>query len=151
MKAFNSLATLFILLLSQAAWSAATMSTPTIDAELQKGKALIERQDWAAAVQVLDSYTHAHPTSADGFNLLGYGYRHLQRYDEALAAYRQALTLDPNHRGAHEYIGVAYIQLGQLDKAREHLDALDRICTFSCEEYRDLKRAYEAAVRAARR
>lgn len=151
MRAFKSLAILFILLLSEAAWSAASMSTPTVDAELQKGQALIEQQDWRAAVALLDRYTHAHPTSADGFNLLGYGYRHLQRYDEALAAYGKALALEPDHRGAHEYMGIAYLQLGQLDKAKEHLDALDRICTFSCEEYRDLKRAYEAAVRSSHR
>ena len=151
MRAFKSLATLFILLLSQAAWPAASMSEPTVDPELQKGQALIEQQDWRAAVAVLDNYTHAHPTSADGFNLLGYGYRHLKRYDDALAAYEKALALDPNHRGAHEYIGEAYLQLGQLDKAREHLDALDRLCFFSCEEYRDLKRAYEAALRTSRR
>ena len=67
-----------------------------------------------------------------------------KRYDESLVAYKQALTLDPKHRGAHEYIGMAYIQMGQPAKAREHLAALDKICTFSCEEYRDLKKALEA-------
>ena len=149
MKTFRSLATLFILLLSQAAWSAASMSTPAVDPELQKGQALIEKQDWRAAVEVLDNYTHAHPGSADGFNLLGYSYRHLKRYEDALAAYGKALALDPSHRGAHEYMGEAYIELGQLDKAREHLDALDRLCFFSCDEYRDLKKAYEAARQSA--
>ena len=54
-------------------------------------------------------------------------------------------TLDPKHRGAHEYIGVAYVQMGQADKAREHLVALEKICGPRCEEYRDLKRALEAA------
>ena len=29
-------------------------------------------------------------------------------------------------------------------KAEEHLSALDRLCTFSCEEYRDLKKAIES-------
>jgi len=148
MQLLMSLAILMSLLLGPPAWSAGTMSSPTVDAELQKGKTLIEQQDWPAAVQVLGDYTRAHADSADGFNLLGYGYRHLKRYDEALAAYRKALALEPNHRGAHEYMGVAYIELGQLDKAREHLDALDRICTFSCEEYRDLKEAYTEALKA---
>ncbi len=32
---------------------------------------------------------------------------------------------------------------GNLPKAEERLAALDRACTFSCEEYRDLKRAVE--------
>lgn len=53
------------------------------------------------------------------------------------------LAIDPKHRGAHEYIGEAYLMLGNVAKAREHLARLDRLCTFSCSEYRDLKKAIE--------
>ncbi len=96
----------------------------------------------------MEGFTRANPANADGFNLLGYGLRNLKSYDESLVAYKQALKLDPKHRGAHEYIGVAYVQMGQLGKAKEHLDALDKICFFACEEYRDLKKAYEAASKS---
>ncbi len=115
-----------------------------VDTEMQAARAQIAKKDWAAAVKTLEPYTKANAKSADGFNLLGYSYRNLKRFDESLVAYKQALTLDPKHRGAHEYIGMAYIQMGQPAKAREHLAALDKICTFSCEEYRDLKKALEA-------
>ncbi len=115
-----------------------------VDTEMQAARAQIAKKDWAAAVKTLEPYTKANAKSADGFNLLGYSYRNLKRFDESLVAYKQALTLDPKHRGAHEYIGIAYIQMGQPAKAREHLAALDKICTFSCEEYRDLKKALEA-------
>ena len=115
------------------------------DTELQKAKDQIQKKSWADAATTLEAYTRVHETSADGFNLLGYSYRNLKRYDESLVAYKRALTLDPKHRGAHEYIGIAYIQMGQPAKAREHLDALNSICFFSCEEYRDLKKALEAA------
>ena len=115
-----------------------------VDTEMQAARAQIAKKDWAAAVKTLEPYTKANAKSADGFNLLGYSYRNLKRFDESLVAYKQALTLDPKHRGAHEYIGIAYIQMGQPTKAREHLAALDKICTFSCEEYRDLKKALEA-------
>jgi len=118
---------------------------PAAPSELAQASKFIENKNWTGAVATLIPFTRANPGNADGYNLLGYSYRHLKRYDESLAAYNRALTLDPKHRGAHEYIGEAYIQLGQLDKARVHLDALDRICTFSCQEYRDLKKAYEAA------
>jgi hypothetical protein len=67
-----------------------------------------------------------------------------------LAQYTEALRLDPNHRGAHEYIGEAYLQLGNVAKAKEHLAALDRICFFPCDEYSDLKAAvakYESSQR----
>jgi hypothetical protein len=43
---------------------------------------------------------------------------------------------------------MAYLSMGKLDDAKIHLDALNKICTFSCEEYRDLKKAYEAARKA---
>ena len=115
------------------------------DAELEKAEAAVTRKDWAAAQAVLEPYTVNNPRNADGFNLLGYSLRNQKKYDESLVAYKQALTLVPQHRGAHEYIGMAYIQMGQLDKAKEHLASLDKICTFSCEEYRDLKNAIAEA------
>lgn len=125
---------------------AADSSPPTPrDTELEKAQSAIARKDWAAALVVLEPYTAANPRSADGFNLLGYSLRNQNKYDESLVAYKQALNLDPKHKGAHEYIGIAYVQMGQLDKAKEHLASLDKICPFSCEEYRDLKKAISQA------
>lgn len=139
-----------LLLCSQLVWAADTADVIPAD-ELEPARTLIEKKDWAGAAQALATFTRANPGNADGFNLLGYSYRHLKRYDESLAAYNKALALDPRHRGAHEYIGEAYLQLGQLDKAKVHLDALDKICKISCEEYRDLKKAYEAALASRRK
>ncbi|MBX9870610.1 MAG: tetratricopeptide repeat protein [Burkholderiaceae bacterium] len=118
------------------------------DDGLKPARTQIAQKDWPGAIITLNAYTRANPQDANGYNLLGYSYRQLQRYNESLDAYQRALTLDPKHRGAHEYIGEAYIALGRLDKAREHLEALDKICFLPCEEYRDLKRSYEAALRS---
>jgi len=63
--------------------------------------------------------------------------------DVVFKHYQEALRLDPKHRGAHEYIGEAYVMVGNLAKAKEHLAALNKLCFFSCEEYRDLKKAIE--------
>jgi len=147
MKKFTLLSFLLALLGASSAWGAGSTSTPepAIDPEYARAQQLVQRKEWTPAVQVLEDFTRTNPKSADGFNLLGYSYRNLKRMDEALAAYNQALKLEPSHKGAHEYIGIAFIQLGQIDKAREHLVALDKICTFTCEEYRDLKKAYEEA------
>ncbi len=135
-----------VFLLAGSVAFAGDSSPPTPrDLELEKAKTAIARKDWPGALSVLEAYTVANPRSADGFNLLGYSLRNQKKYDEALVAYKQALTLDPKHKGAHEYIGIAYIQMGQLDKAKEHLASLDKICTFSCEEYRDLKKAIAQA------
>lgn len=145
----KNLLCLAALLSSLVAWSADTTSpAPTIDPDLARAQALIKRKEWTPAVQVLEGFTRSNPGNADGFNLLGYSYRNLKRMDEAFTAYNQALKLNPSHRGAHEYMGIAYIQVGQLAKAKEHLDALDKICTFGCEEFRDLKKALEEANKA---
>jgi tetratricopeptide (TPR) repeat protein len=133
------------LLASSLAFAADTSPASPRDTELEKAKTAIARKDWAGAQAVLDTYTATNPRSADGFNLLGYSLRNQKKYDDSLVAYKKALTLDPKHKGAHEYIGIAYIQMGQLDKAKEHLASLDKICTFSCEEYRDLKKAIAQA------
>ena len=53
----------------------------------------------------------------------------------------QALRLNPRHRGAHEYIGEAYLMVDDVPKAEEHLAALKRICLIACEEYEDLEKA----------
>jgi len=135
-----------------AALAADTSPSPVAaeNKELKKARESIAKKDWPAAIVVLEPYTKNTANDADGFNLLGYSYRNLKRYDESLVAYKKALEIDPKHRGAHEYIGIAYIQMSQLANAKIHLDALDKICTLSCEEYRDLKKAYLAATSAAK-
>jgi lipoprotein NlpI len=58
--------------------------------------------------------------------------------------YSEALRINPKHRGAHEYIGEAYLMVGNLGKAKEHLGQLDKLCFFPCGEYTDLKKAVAA-------
>ena len=59
-------------------------------------------------------------------------YRNLTNYDKAFQHYATALKMNPEHRGAHEYVGETYLAVGNLAKAKEHLAALDRICFFGC-------------------
>lgn len=133
------------LLMTTLALAADTSPSPAaaVDTHMQVARTQIAKKEWAAAVTTLEAYTKANPNSADGFNLLGYSYRHIKRLDESIVAYQRALTLDPKHRGAHEYIGMAYLLMRQPAKANEHLAALKSICTFGCEEYRDLKKAVD--------
>jgi DNA-binding SARP family transcriptional activator len=70
--------------------------------------------------------------------------------DLAFKHYNEALRIEPKHRGAHEYIGEAYLMVGNVQKARAHLTQLDRLCFFGCEEYTSLKQAvrdYEAKLK----
>jgi Flp pilus assembly protein TadD len=83
----------------------------------------------------------AEPENADIRNYLGYASRKSGNLEDAFTHYNEALKLDPGHRGAHEYIGEAYLMAGNPAKAEEHLAALGRICRSSCYEYRDLKKS----------
>jgi hypothetical protein len=56
----------------------------------------------------------------------------------------------PRHRGAHEYIGEAYLIVNNLAKAEEHLAARRQICLIPCEEFEELKDKIEAYKRTGK-
>ena len=95
MKLFRLLMTVCLLVSSLAFAGDSSPPTPR-DFELEKAKVAIARQDWVAALAVLEPYTVANPRNADGFNLLRYSLRNQKKHDESLVAYKQALTRDPN-------------------------------------------------------
>lgn len=99
----------------------------------------IDGKDWEGAIKLLEAEKERQPGNADVFNLLGFCERQRGNLDAAFAWYDKALALNPKHRGAHEYVGEAWLLAGNVAKAREHLAALDKLCTFSCPEYRELK------------
>jgi tetratricopeptide (TPR) repeat protein len=113
----------------------------TLDPDFAAGKRAIVASDWNEAIKVLTSAGLRDDRNADIQNYLGYAYRRLRQLDEAMLHYQQALKLHPRHRSAHEHLGEAYLVKGDLDKAEEHLAALERICLIPCEEYDDLTRA----------
>lgn len=121
-----------------------------VSAAYALGKKAVEAKDWASAVQFLRKAAVQDDRNPDLENLLGYAYRHIGRFDEAFRHYEIALRLNPRHRGAHEYIGEAYLMVDNPAKAAEHLAALKEICLIPCEEYADLEKAI-AAYRAGHR
>ena len=134
------------------AWADPTEETSTAAAagsDAALGKQAAEAKDWPRAVQYLSRAVIQDDRNPDLENLLGYAYRNLGRLDEAFRHYRAALRLNPRHRGAHEYIGEAYLMVNDLAKAEEHLAALKQICLIACEESEDLEKAI-AAYRARR-
>ena len=111
-----------------------------LDPEYAAGKHAIDAKDWSAAIKSLSSAALRDTRNADIQNYLGYAYRHTGHFDLAFKHYARALQLNPRHRGAHEYMGEAYLMVNNLAKAEEHLTALQNICLLPCEEYEDLKK-----------
>jgi Flp pilus assembly protein TadD len=110
----------------------------TSNADFTAGKSAIEQKNWGAAIDAFNKVVARDWKNADAHNYLGYAYRWSGRMDESFKHYAQALRLEPQHRGANEYIGVAYLKVGNAAKAEEHLVRLESICGKNCDEYKDL-------------
>jgi len=110
-----------------------------LDPDYAAGTRAIDAKDWPTAIKALNSAALRDTRNADIQNYLGYAYRNAGQFDLAFRHYQRALQLNPRHRGAHEYIGEAYLLVNNLAKAEEHLAALQKICLIPCEEYAHLK------------
>ena len=116
------------------------------DAVLERYTLASEKQDWKAAAAVLEEGLQKSPDNADYHNLLAYSIRKGPNPDMSAVFkhYNEALRIDPKHKNAHEYLGEAYLMVGNVAKAKEHLAQLDKICFFSCSEFNELKNAISA-------
>lgn len=101
---------------------------------------LINKHRYAEALTVLARAEAAAGPHPDIFNYMGFASRHLRRYDSAIAYYRAALTLDPDHVGATEYLGELYLELGKTAEANQQLARLDELCPFGCAAREELAR-----------
>lgn len=115
-------------------------SNPDYDA----GKKALDAKNYKAAIESFTRAAAREPDNANVQNELGFSYRKAGDLDMAFKHYDEALRLDPKHKGAHEYMGEAYLMVNNLPKAEEHLAQLDKLCFFSCEEYKELKEAIQS-------
>ena len=107
----------------------------------------IKTKDWQKSISELTLQAKEKPGNADTYNLLAYSLRKQATPDlpKAFEYYRLALKTDPRHKGAHEYIGEAYLMDRQPTKAEEHLASLKTICgNTACSEYLELSKSIAA-------
>jgi tetratricopeptide (TPR) repeat protein len=146
------IALLALAMQARAAGDPGGSSTAANDPVLQQVGEATGRKDWAAAAAILRDALAKSPDNADYHNLYAYSVRKgtNPNMDLVFKHYNEALRLDAKHRDAHEYIGEAYLMVGNLAKAKEHLAQLDKLCFFPCSQYTDLKNAvadYETKLR----
>jgi tetratricopeptide (TPR) repeat protein len=95
--------------------------------DLTSVRAKIKAKDFKArsrnCTPMLETHQHA-----DVYNLMGFSLRKSGDRKQAYTFYRKALDFDPEHKGALEYLGELYVETGQLDKARENLALLKKLC-----------------------
>jgi Flp pilus assembly protein TadD len=112
---------------NKAAWSLATIGTAflitatafAVDTVISKDapdltspRAKIKAKDFTGALAELTPIlaTHQH---ADVYNLMGFSLRKSGDMKQAATFYAKALDFDPGHKGALEYQGEMYAELGQ--------------------------------------
>ena len=116
--------------------------------DLTSVRAKLKAKDYKGALAeltpMLAIYQHA-----DVYNLMGFSLRKTGDYKQAYTFYRKALDFDPEHKGALEYLGELYVETGQIDKAKENVVLLKKLCPSGCEELADLEKAIADAGTAS--
>ena len=126
-----------------AAWALGSDVEPS-SPHYADGVKAVKAGKFEAALPLLQKVVTEKPEDANAWNYIGYSNRKLKRFDKAMAAYKKALAVEPNHRGANEYMGELYLQMGDLANAKARLKVLDSACFFGCEEFDELKEAIAA-------
>jgi len=120
------------------------VSEPSVAERMANARVAIEAKDWSRATRELNIVVKADPNNADAHNLLGYSWRKRSNPDltKAYSHYYTALRINPKHKGAHEYLGQAYLMEKRLPQAEQLLTELEKICGGpSCPEYQELSKA----------
>lgn len=112
--------------------------------DLTAPRAKIKAMDFKGAIADLTPLlaTHQH---ADVYNLMGFSLRKSGDLKQAATFYSKALDFNPEHKGALEYQGEMFVEMGQVDKAKVNLAKLVTLCPAGCEEREDLEKAIAAA------
>ena len=122
-----------------AGYAAGTSSSePAAQPDLYKqAKELVDDQQYAKAIPLLQKSIQQKGEYADALNLLGFSNRKLGDMTKAMTYYTKALNKEPKHLGANEYLGELYLEMNNLPKAEERLAVLKGACG-NCEEFEDL-------------
>ena len=145
---------LFTLLFSTSVFAAATKSNDDTSASASdqiknlydKAYDLVYAEDFDKSLKLLKKIAKRNDLGdmkADVYNLLGFSYRKNDNpdLDKAFESYKIALEANPEHAGAHEYLGELYIKMGNKSMAEEMLAKLETIAGTNSDEYKKLKKA----------
>ena len=148
MKTFHDLSRLRIivlaLLLSYGSSGFAAGGSYSSDVNLKPIMQMLEAEQYETAINHLYAELDIDPDNPDILSLLGFSLRKTRNFEDAMTYYQWALKIEPDHKGANEYLGELYLQTNQLEKAVRQLEILDSLCSFGCKEYSKLKNAIDS-------
>ena len=144
---------IFTLLFSTSIFAASTESTDTnasasdqVNKLYDKAYDLVYAEKFDKSLKLLKKIAKRDDLGemkADVYNLLGFSYRKNDNpdLDKAFESYKIALEANPEHAGAHEYLGELYLKMGDKYMAEEMLAKLETITGTGSDEYKKLKKA----------
>jgi Flp pilus assembly protein TadD len=121
----------------------AVSKASAFDQSMAQGRAAIKDKNYSLAVTAFNGAVNLDASSADAHTMLAYSYRvqATPNLAKSFEHYAIALKLNPQHKGANEYVGQAYLMDKNIPMARQHLAALEKICGKQCPEYKNLENA----------
>ncbi len=141
-----------LMLIAGLAFTPALLPTPALAVDdisstdgpdLTTVRAKIKANDFAGALHELRDIAEDSP-KAEVYNLIGFTLRKTGDLKTSLTYYTRALELKPDFKAAHEYLGELYVETRDLEKAKEQVTALERLCPGGCEELEDLQKVITA-------
>jgi len=98
----------------------ANAQTPTVD--MKQANDLYQAKDWTGSAAAYGAIVKSQPENGNACLRYGLSLSQLHRFDEALAAYDKAVAAKVAVYNAEWALGRTYAQMGQKDKAFEHLN-----------------------------
>jgi tetratricopeptide (TPR) repeat protein len=102
--------------------------------DFERAEALIKGGAYEDAVPLLRGIIRDNPNEPDSLYYLGFASEKMLNFKTAFELYARAVKADPDHKLAHEGLGLLYLRAGDLPGATAQLDELKRICAVLCDE-----------------
>jgi tetratricopeptide (TPR) repeat protein len=118
------------------------------DMNQSKAKAASAQKRLEKSRDKLVEATKLDATNADAWNMLGFSRRKTGDRQGAFDAYWKCLALKPDHIGAHEYMGEAYLEEGKIKEAQAELAWLKKKGNMSTLETGNLAASIDAWTKA---
>lgn len=110
---------------------------------LEEGKALAAAGNYAGANDALEGALVADPRNRQAYVALARVAQKQELQGKAIRLYREALKIDPNDLDALAGQGEAMVAKGAVEKARENLARIEKLCVARCAEQGQLAAAIE--------
>lgn len=108
-----------------------------------RGKIHEMRGEYADALKSYEARLKAAPTAAVYHRRIGRCYRHLKQYEKAEEAIRNALKKRPYNPKSHYELALVYLDMGNKDKAVEHLKVATEIWKDADPDYKPARSVKE--------